>query len=224
VDAVEETEDMEAREGDNQGKSNQGNGFYWISVLQQRLAELLLYRGIIRSRGCRTDFEGLFMENFDQQYRRGQEALNNLVIALQPRHQGKLKNWALCGCATRDIVWQSGKPQFLMLWPIPASEMLDLCLLLKTAIQVSGLSEADLQILIQIYLAEHRTNRQDWQMLQAQWLFPEGFWFYSRCYFLCRGAWDSAEAFACLGSCLLQDAHLQSFLSVIQDFHKECAQ
>lgn len=190
---------------------------YWVRVLQERLGELLLYRGILRRRGCRTDFEGLFMENFDIQYRRGQEALNRLVFALQSPGSEQTKQWALCGVSNREILWQEGQPYFLDILPYASFSMMDLCLLLKTGLADLGREEGILQCLLNAYQTEKNLTWEDCQLLQAQWFFPEGFWCHARCYFLLKECHETETCFDQLSLCLMQENEVQQFLEgVIQ--------
>jgi len=188
---------------------------HWVRILQQRLAELLLYRGILRRRGCRTDFEGLFMENFDTQYRRGQEALNRLVIALQSSGNIHAKSWALGGLSKEEVFWVDKKPCFLGILPYSSFEMMDLCLLLKTGLSECGKDVGVLQCLLNAYQTEKSLTWEDCQMLQAQWFFPERFWCHARCYFLHKECQEAENCFDRLGLCLIEDNEIQELLEEV---------
>ncbi len=167
---------------------------YWCRALQERLGELLLYRGIVRRRGCRTDIEGLFMENFEQCYQRGQEAVNHLLYIDRQQLEQSGKGWAFWGLSGKEVLWQEDKPYFYGIWPYCGLEMMDLSLLLKTLFSLKGERCGDLPGLIQAYCREKGPlSAADESSLQAQWLFPEGYWYYARQYFL-RQEWPDQTA------------------------------
>ncbi len=158
---------------------------YWCRALQERLGELLLYRSIVRRRGCRTDFEGLFMENFDNSYRRGQEALNSLVLAGDQDFNRISKGWALWGASGQEVLWQEEQPFFYGIWPRPSLAMMDLSLVLKTLLWSEP---AEGGLLLPQLLAAYESQSPPLKdthrhFLRAQWLFPEGYWFHARRYF-----------------------------------------
>ena len=159
---------------------------YWYRALQERLGELLLYRGIVRRRGCRTDFEGLFMENFDSSYRRGQEALNSLVLAGDSALDGGSKGWALWGASCQEVLWQGERPLFYGLWPRPSLAMMDLSLVMKSLLWSETRNDGEPLFLALLAAYESqgpRLREADLRFLKAQWLFPEGYWFHARRYF-----------------------------------------
>jgi hypothetical protein len=158
---------------------------YWSRTLQERLGELLLYRSILRRRGCRTDSEGLFMESFEQCYQRGQEAVNHLLYADRRLLAETGKGWACWGLSGKEILWHEDKPLFYGIWPCCGLEMMDLSLLLKTLLSLKRERNGELCGLIQAYCRERGPlTAVDESSLQAQWLFPEGYWYYARQYFL----------------------------------------
>ena len=159
---------------------------YWCRSLQEKLGELLLYRSIVRRRGCRTDFEGLFMENFDPCYRRGQEALNSLILAGDGEFAEVSKGWALWGASGQEVLWQEGQPLFYGLWPCPSLAMMDVSLLLKTLLWAEPKERAAelLPELLAAYeLGGAPLSPADYRFLKVQWLFPESYWFHARRYF-----------------------------------------
>ncbi|MGI6605665.1 MAG: hypothetical protein ACOX2X_01170 [Peptococcia bacterium] len=53
----------------------------WITVRQERLAELWQANHLLQETGAGNDFERLYLENFPDVYQRGQEALEKMVLA-----------------------------------------------------------------------------------------------------------------------------------------------
>ncbi|MCR4440685.1 MAG: hypothetical protein QHH10_00115 [Peptococcaceae bacterium] len=56
------------------------NEMPWATVIQGRLSELLAHARHLQAGRLRTDVERVFIENFNQLYQQGQEALQGLVV------------------------------------------------------------------------------------------------------------------------------------------------
>jgi hypothetical protein len=55
--------------------------FSWLKVKQDRLTDLLFYYKYLNSKRLINDFERLYVENFEDIYNRGQEAIEKMIMA-----------------------------------------------------------------------------------------------------------------------------------------------
>jgi hypothetical protein len=174
-----------------------GPGAYWSRILQERLSEIVLYRSIVRRRGCRTDIEGLFMENFESSYDRGQEAVNSLAFIDQKELASRSKSWSFWGLSPQEIFWREDQPLFYSIWPSPGMDMLDLGLLLKSLLcqEKKGETAGAFRRLWEAYSeARGQVTETEKQFFRVMWRFPEGYWYHARRYFLRQGLGEGPEA------------------------------
>lgn len=156
----------------------------WLKVRQEKLAELWQVYYLFQERGADTDFVRLYLENFPDVYQRGQEALEEMVLAgaeLSPN----LSEGLLVGNLEAENFWQTKQG----------------IVLLRTTHWRTGPVISDLALLLKLYLPLHRWDDQvardvlahyqerlplstgEKYFLLAFLAFPNRFLFYTQQYF-----------------------------------------
>lgn len=163
--------------------------FVWLKAQQERLTKLLAFYRYLLEKRLANDYERLYVESFEDFYRRGQEAIQKVVLA---------------GCDTEDSCGED----FLVGNFLPENllETEKGILFWETTYRQKGLSIQDLVLFLKMYLPLKKwdgkmaremlvryrekvdLNNQEKQMFLAQFSFPGRYCFYAEQYF--KGAED----------------------------------
>lgn len=160
------------------GKEEGNKKSSWLTVKQNMLKVLLSYLHYLKQNKILTDFERLFMENFDFFYNQGQESLEHMVLA------GQEEAFIINNLLPENLTVFDDKLFFLDVanWST-GPQVLDLSLLINSYLP---LHRWDLDLSKELIVQYHRENPLDQKarfFLLAQLRFPRRYWLYSRQYF-----------------------------------------
>ncbi|QNB47389.1 hypothetical protein BR63_14480 [Thermanaerosceptrum fracticalcis] len=160
------------------GKEQSKKQNLWLTVKQNRLRDLLTYLHYLKQNKVLTDFERLFMENFDFFYDQGQESLEHMVLA------GQEEAFIINNLLPENITLLDDKLVFLDItkWNTGPQAM-DFSLLLNSYLPLHRWDLDLIKDLITQYHQENPLDQKARHLLLAQLRFPRRYWLYSHQYF-----------------------------------------
>jgi hypothetical protein len=156
----------------------------WIQLMQERLSELLSCRRHLEDRGWRTGFEALFLEAFDEEYRWGQEAVNQMVVIAGSVMNSPEKSWMVGSFLPEDLVKTKSRILFLDIRAAQGFDMLDLSLLIAVAILYEQGDTKLTAAILERYESLRPLKPEEFLLCSRLMLFPKGFWYLAKRYFL----------------------------------------
>ena len=176
-------------------QSNKQNS--WLTIKQNMLKTLLSYLHYLKQNKVLTDFERLFMENFDFFYNQGQESLEHMVLA------GQEEAFIINNLLPENLIVLDKKLFFLDITNgNTGPQVLDLSLLLNSYLPLHRWDFNMSKELIAQYHQENPLDEKARFFLLAELRFPRRYWFYSRQYF--NGQLSSEELAPRLKSYILE--------------------
>jgi len=172
-------------------EDDRGLYFFRPSLFQDRLTDLLACRRSIKKNKAGTDFERIFLENFDSLYDQGQAALQNMILAGYGADGGFPCALLINSFTEEDLFIHEEEVIYLNLSESAAGpRLLDLALLIAGYLPRHCWDAELLFALIEEY-ARHRLLRaEDKYFLLALLRFPSRLWLYA--YQYCQAAEDAA--------------------------------
>lgn len=166
---VQPTEDLEVR---------------WLQAFQERLRELVVYNSYLQEKRLVNDFERLYVENSEDYYQRGQEAIQRMVLAHCSTEESCPAGFLVGNFTAENILETAKGIMFLNTTYVPIGlQVYDLSLFLKMYLPLKKWDKDFLREMLTCYGETITLHHKEKQLLLALLLFPSRFCLYAQQYF-----------------------------------------
>lgn len=169
-----------------------------IDNFKRRLEEMKLFKSIAKMHECKTDFDKIFIENFDHHMNQIKESIDILENSAFYELCSEEDKIALChhDLAYHNIIINDDKAYFIDFdYAVIDLKVHDLCNFINKAIKNVAFDIEKAASIIYDYCSENSIDKRELKVLYGLLYFPEDFYSISRDYYTKRKDWEEEVFF-----------------------------
>jgi len=172
-----------AKKKDTQTEYLERAEVYWLKAYQERLTELLIFYCYLQEKRLANDFERLYVENFEDFYERGQQAIQRMVLASSSSDNSGEEGFLIGNFLPENMLETETSIIFLnTAYGFKGLPIHDLSLFLKMYLPLQKWDEELALNLLTRYQEKSTLDNQEKNLFLAQLSFPGRFCIYTQKY------------------------------------------